>query len=187
MCLGSVLVNLSAELSNNLGIPAFVPNSRGVGNSTGRSSFSGQSEASDLEELVKWCIDRVGNVGTVLLVVGSSSWRSLVYHSQIVARGILTGLCSRCVTPSCLHRYERTTCYCHTHYPLFLCSRSSMLRPTETNSASSWMTLRPMCSFFTGIKISLPRLRSIRYGSLVSSRRRTQEQTLLERAGWRPR
>ncbi|KAF8606413.1 alpha/beta-hydrolase [Ceratobasidium sp. AG-I] len=63
-----VLVNLSVELSNNLGITAFVPNSRAVGNSTGRASFSGQSEAADLEELVKWCINKVGNVGTLLLV-----------------------------------------------------------------------------------------------------------------------
>ncbi|KAG8777750.1 hypothetical protein FRC12_000231, partial [Ceratobasidium sp. 428] len=46
----------------------FVPNSRGVGESTGRSSLSGQAEAEDLGEFVKWCVNKVGNVESVLLV-----------------------------------------------------------------------------------------------------------------------
>ncbi|QRW03773.1 hypothetical protein RhiLY_02772 [Ceratobasidium sp. AG-Ba] len=49
-----VLVNLAMVFAVTLGIHVFVPNSRGVGNSTGRSSFSGQAEAKDLEELVQW-------------------------------------------------------------------------------------------------------------------------------------
>ncbi|QRV89564.1 alpha/beta hydrolase family protein [Ceratobasidium sp. AG-Ba] len=62
-----VLVNLAMVFAVTLGIHVFVPNSRGVGNSTGRSSFSGQAEAKDLEELVQWCVSRVGNVEYVII------------------------------------------------------------------------------------------------------------------------
>ncbi|KAG9076685.1 hypothetical protein FS749_011502 [Ceratobasidium sp. UAMH 11750] len=63
-----VLVNLAVVLAVGLGINVFVPNSRAVGNSEGRSSFSGQAEAKDLQELVQWCVNKVENVDCVLIV-----------------------------------------------------------------------------------------------------------------------
>ncbi|KAG9099610.1 hypothetical protein FRC06_005099 [Ceratobasidium sp. 370] len=63
-----VLVNLAVVLAVGLGINVFVPNSRAVGNSEGRSSLSGQAEAKDLQELVQWCVSKVGNVECVLIV-----------------------------------------------------------------------------------------------------------------------
>ncbi|KAG8716625.1 hypothetical protein FRC08_009121 [Ceratobasidium sp. 394] len=63
-----VLVNLAVVLAVGLGINVFVPNSRAVGNSEGRSSFSGQAEAKDLQELVQWCVNKVKNVDCVLIV-----------------------------------------------------------------------------------------------------------------------
>jgi alpha/beta superfamily hydrolase len=56
-------------LNTGLGMHVFIPNSRSVGNSTGRASFSGKSEATDLEELTQWCVNKVGNVDCVVVVV----------------------------------------------------------------------------------------------------------------------
>ncbi|KAF8223846.1 alpha/beta-hydrolase [Tricholoma matsutake] len=51
-------------------------NSRGVGRSTGWASLTGFSEANDLEALVKWAIDKVGSVQS--LVIAGYSYGSLV-------------------------------------------------------------------------------------------------------------
>ncbi|KAG8748103.1 hypothetical protein FRC10_008836 [Ceratobasidium sp. 414] len=63
-----VLVNLAVVLAVGLGINVFVPNSRAVGNSEGRSSLSGQAEAKDLQELVQGCVNKFENVDCVLIV-----------------------------------------------------------------------------------------------------------------------
>lgn len=44
-------------------------NSRGVGRSTGWASLTGFSEANDLEALVKWAIDKVGSVQSLVIAV----------------------------------------------------------------------------------------------------------------------
>ena len=48
-------------------------NSRGVGRSTGWSSFTGLSEAKDLEDLVQWGLETYPNVRSVLIVVRRST------------------------------------------------------------------------------------------------------------------
>jgi alpha/beta superfamily hydrolase len=47
-------------------------NSRGVGRSTGWSSFSGASEAKDLQALVQWGLENVADVHSVVIVVSFS-------------------------------------------------------------------------------------------------------------------
>jgi hypothetical protein len=44
-------------------------NSRGVGRSTGWASFTGFSEAEDLKALVKWTMETISNVHSVVFVV----------------------------------------------------------------------------------------------------------------------
>jgi alpha/beta superfamily hydrolase len=44
-------------------------NSRGVGKSTGFSSFTGFSETEDLKALVQWALGRIGNITSVVLIV----------------------------------------------------------------------------------------------------------------------
>ena len=44
-------------------------NSRGVGRSTGWASFTGFSEAKDLEALVKWAMGKVADVHSLVIVV----------------------------------------------------------------------------------------------------------------------
>jgi hypothetical protein len=95
----SVLVTLSASLTTNLGMNVFVPNSRAVGDSTGRSSFSGQSEAKDLEELVQWCVNKVGNVERVLLVVCCNLRKQKAPHISLLL-GLLSWV-SACIMSPC--------------------------------------------------------------------------------------
>jgi hypothetical protein len=141
----SVLVTLSASLTTNLGMNVFVPNSRAVGNSTGRSSFSGQSEAKDLEELVLWCVNKVGNVNHVLLVVSYHLYANQYTSYIAVARATLMGLCLHHATQSSLPQYEPTMCSCHTRYLPYSFSHSSMLQPTEKSFANSCRTPRHAC------------------------------------------
>ncbi|GAB1521687.1 hypothetical protein RhiTH_004784 [Rhizoctonia solani] len=49
-----VLESIAVTLNVKLNMHVLVPNARSVGNSTGRASFSGKSEAADLEELTQW-------------------------------------------------------------------------------------------------------------------------------------
>ncbi|KAB5595723.1 hypothetical protein CTheo_736 [Ceratobasidium theobromae] len=56
-------------LNTDFAAHVFVPNARSVGNSTGSASFSGKSEAEDLEELTQWCVNKVGNVECVAILV----------------------------------------------------------------------------------------------------------------------
>lgn len=44
-------------------------NSRGVGMSTGRPSFSGFDEGKDLEVVTQWALDRVPNVQSIVIIV----------------------------------------------------------------------------------------------------------------------
>lgn len=52
-------------------------NSRGVGGSSGRSSFTGFAEGNDLDALLRWSIEKVGNV-ELFTVVGYS-------HGSLIA------------------------------------------------------------------------------------------------------
>lgn len=51
-------------------------NSRGVGHSSGNSSWTGLPEAKDLEELVRWGLNTYPDVSTLLLVVRTSPFSS---------------------------------------------------------------------------------------------------------------
>ena len=44
-------------------------NSRGVGASTCRASFTGFSEVEDLEAVVKWAIDKVTDIQSIVILV----------------------------------------------------------------------------------------------------------------------
>lgn len=44
-------------------------NSRGVGASTGRASFTGLSEVEDLEAVVQWALDRVPEIRSLVILV----------------------------------------------------------------------------------------------------------------------
>ncbi|KAH7342033.1 Alpha/Beta hydrolase protein [Rhizoctonia solani] len=63
-----VLESIAVTLNTLFNMHVFVPNTRSVGNSTGRASFSGKSEATDLEELTHWCISKVENTNCVIIV-----------------------------------------------------------------------------------------------------------------------
>jgi len=47
-------------------------NSRGVGESTGSSSFTGFSEAEDLKALVQWALGQLENIDCLVLIVSHS-------------------------------------------------------------------------------------------------------------------
>jgi len=58
-------------------------NSRGVGSSTGRATFTGEGEVSDLKDVVSWGLEQLGGedrVGWVVLVVRSSLFRITQDH-----------------------------------------------------------------------------------------------------------
>ena len=44
-------------------------NSRGVGASTGRASFTGFSEVEDLEAVVQWALDRIPDIQSLVILV----------------------------------------------------------------------------------------------------------------------
>ena len=44
-------------------------NSRGVGASTGRASFTGFSEVEDLEAVVQWTLNKIPDVGSLVILV----------------------------------------------------------------------------------------------------------------------
>ncbi|KAF9466548.1 Alpha/Beta hydrolase protein [Collybia nuda] len=62
-----VLLSLLEPLEN-LGYYTLRFNSRGVGKSAGRASLTGFTEGKDLEFLVQWAIDKVGDVGSLVLI-----------------------------------------------------------------------------------------------------------------------
>lgn len=56
-------------------------NSRGVGRSSGRSSFSGVEEGKDLEAIVQWAVKEIGGdegVEIVTIIVSSSGCLSKI-------------------------------------------------------------------------------------------------------------
>ncbi|KDQ14897.1 hypothetical protein BOTBODRAFT_332362 [Botryobasidium botryosum FD-172 SS1] len=55
-------------------------NSRGVGRSTGRASFTGLPEARDLQDVVQWSMNQVPNVGTLALVGYSHGCLPVLLH-----------------------------------------------------------------------------------------------------------
>ncbi|CAE6459272.1 unnamed protein product [Rhizoctonia solani] len=63
-----VLRDIAVTLHTRFKMHVFVPNTRSVGNSTGRASFSGRSEAADLEELTQWCLSKVENANCLIIV-----------------------------------------------------------------------------------------------------------------------
>ncbi|KAJ7034920.1 Alpha/Beta hydrolase protein [Mycena alexandri] len=63
-------------------------NSRGVGRSTGWASFTGLSEVGDLEALVEWALERVGEVRGVVIV--GYSYGSLIASQQSLLANIPT-------------------------------------------------------------------------------------------------
>ncbi|KAJ7773100.1 Alpha/Beta hydrolase protein [Mycena metata] len=63
-------------------------NSRGVGRSTGWASFTGLSEVGDLEALVEWALERVGEVRRVVIV--GYSYGSLIASQQPLLANIPT-------------------------------------------------------------------------------------------------
>lgn len=64
----SVLLSLLDPLKSQ-GYSTLRFNSRGVGKSTGWTSFTGFTEANDLEFLVQWAIDKLKNVQSLVLLV----------------------------------------------------------------------------------------------------------------------
>ncbi|KAJ7158880.1 Alpha/Beta hydrolase protein, partial [Mycena filopes] len=63
-------------------------NSRGVGKSTGWPSFTGLSEVGDLQALVEWALERVGDVRSVVIL--GYSYGSLIASQQPLLAGIPT-------------------------------------------------------------------------------------------------
>jgi alpha/beta superfamily hydrolase len=55
------------------------PDSRGVGQSTGRPSWSGSGEAEDLQELVQWGLKTYPKVTEVLLIVNILTYLGSAY------------------------------------------------------------------------------------------------------------
>jgi len=55
-------------------------NSRSVGRSTGRASFTGLPESRDFQDVVRWGMNQVGNVGTVALVGYSHGCLPVLLH-----------------------------------------------------------------------------------------------------------
>ncbi|KXN88496.1 hypothetical protein AN958_07162 [Leucoagaricus sp. SymC.cos] len=64
-------------------------NSRSVGKSTGFSSFTGFSEAEDLRALVRWALDQIGNV-TSLVLIGYSHGSLITSLHPVLAAPIKT-------------------------------------------------------------------------------------------------
>ncbi|KAF7316928.1 Peptidase-S15 domain-containing protein [Mycena chlorophos] len=62
------VLRLLAEPLHDAGYHVVRYNSRGVGNSTGWASLTGQTEAADLAALIQWARDDVGDVRSVLVV-----------------------------------------------------------------------------------------------------------------------
>jgi alpha/beta superfamily hydrolase len=58
-------------------------NSRGVGKSSGWPSFTGSSEARDLEAVVPWLMQKITNVHTVVIVVRFSI-RVMQIHDGLI-------------------------------------------------------------------------------------------------------
>ncbi|KAI0046578.1 alpha/beta-hydrolase [Auriscalpium vulgare] len=63
-----VLRSLDHPLSSRLGFHVIRFNSRGVGRSSGWASLNGIQEVEDLKELVKYAVEKVGNVTDVALI-----------------------------------------------------------------------------------------------------------------------
>ncbi|CAE6514832.1 unnamed protein product, partial [Rhizoctonia solani] len=83
------LRSIAVTLNTKFNMHVFVPNMRSVGNSTGRASFSGQSEATDLEELTQWCISKVANTNS-LIIVGYSHGALLASCHPVLSEPIQT-------------------------------------------------------------------------------------------------
>jgi len=65
----SVVANLAESLHDSKAYSIMKFNSRGVGESTGRASFTGLSEADDLRALVDWCIERYKDIQDIVIIV----------------------------------------------------------------------------------------------------------------------
>ncbi|KAJ7659960.1 Alpha/Beta hydrolase protein [Mycena rosella] len=83
-----VLCSLMEPLLHARGYHVLRYNSRGVGRSTGWASFTGVSEAADLEALIAWATRTVGDVRSV--VVLGYSYGSLIASLQPVLADIKT-------------------------------------------------------------------------------------------------
>ncbi|KAJ1307268.1 hypothetical protein OPQ81_001380 [Rhizoctonia solani] len=84
-----VLESIAITLNTVFNMHVFIPNARSVGNSTGRASFSGKSEAADLEELTQWCINKIENTNC-LAIVGYSHGSLLASCHPVLSGPIQT-------------------------------------------------------------------------------------------------
>ena len=76
-------------------------NSRGVGRSTGWASFTGFSEAKDLEALVQWALEELSEVHSLVLAVSIAAYQ--LFIPLKVSAGLFSWLPDHLVAP------------CHTH------------------------------------------------------------------------
>ena len=86
-------------------------NSRGVGESTGRASFTGLSEGEDLEAIVQWAVSELGEEVSSVVVCVRSPFVLLVESLLILWVGILAWI---------TYRDAQTTDAKHVLYPPLL-------------------------------------------------------------------
>ncbi|PFH52917.1 hypothetical protein AMATHDRAFT_73753 [Amanita thiersii Skay4041] len=83
------VLSLLARLLKQHGYYIIRFNSRGVGSSTGRSSFTGLSEGEDLTAVVQWSLGQISNVGSVVLI-GYSHGGLIASLHPVLGQGINT-------------------------------------------------------------------------------------------------
>jgi len=99
--LNSVLSRVLLSLQDSLqakGYRVLRYNSRGVGRSTGWASFTGFSEAKDLEALIKWVIDKFAVVHSLVIVVGILTLPDMLLSSDCFT-GLFVWLSHRIFAP----------------------------------------------------------------------------------------
>lgn len=87
-------------LFTNQGYHVLLFNSRGVGGSSGRASFTGIAEVRDLEGIVRWAIDELFDVQHVVLMVRVFFQGSLLSN---IAQGYSHGSLIASMHPSVIH------------------------------------------------------------------------------------
>ena len=90
---GGRVLQLVTEPLLDAGYTVLRYNSRGVGKSTGRASFTGSSEADDLKDLVQCARSRMPKLRSLVLIVCLSTWPS--YANSELMRFVRPGLLVR--------------------------------------------------------------------------------------------
>lgn len=58
-------------------------NSRGVGNSSGWPSFTGLTEGQDLQDIINWTLEKLKNIGSIVIMVRISYIKLGTPHSAL--------------------------------------------------------------------------------------------------------